>query len=237
MFQALVEIQRTIYTALAEQIKLLSAEGDWLAFLAFLPMGVFFGAVHALTPGHSKAVLAAYLAGSEAKIARGLMVSLTLSFTHVTIAVLIAVFSLPLVSIALGSVGRAPLLEDISRGLLGLIGLWMLWRALSHGHHHKHEGEAVGVMAGLIPCPLTLFVMTFAIARGVPAAGILFAGTMMIGVALTLSVVAILSILLRERLVHFVEGRPRLFEAITRSIEGLAGAALIALAIHEILVR
>ena len=79
--------------------------------------------------------------------------------------------------------------------------------------------------------------MTFAIARGVPAAGILFAGTMMIGVALTLSCVAILSILLRERLVHFVEGRPRLFEAITRSIEGVAGAALIALAMHEIFLR
>ena len=237
MFQTLVEIQRTIYTALAEQIKLLSAEGDWLTFLAFLPMGIFFGAVHALTPGHSKAVLATYLAGSEAKIARGLLVSLTISFTHVAIAVLIAIFSLPLVSIALGSVGRAPLLEDISRGLLGLIGLWMLWRALTHGHHHKHEGEAVGVMAGLIPCPLTLFVMTFAIARGVPAAGLLFAGTMMIGVAVTLSAVAILSILLRERLVQFVEGKPRLFEAITRSIEGLAGTALIALALHEIFLR
>ena len=96
-------------------------------------------------------MLATYLAGSEAKIARGLLTSLTLSFTHVTIAVLIAVLSLPLVSIALGSVGRAPLLEDISRGLLGLIGAWMLWRALRHGHHHKHEGEAVGVMAGLFP--------------------------------------------------------------------------------------
>ena len=105
-----------------------------------------------LTPGHSKAVLATYVAGSDAKVSRGLLVSMTLSFTHVTIAVLIAVVSLPLVSIALGSVGRAPLLEDVSRGLLGLIGLWMLWRALSHGRHHKHEGEAVGVMAGLMWC-------------------------------------------------------------------------------------
>ncbi|NGO55070.1 sulfite exporter TauE/SafE family protein [Allomesorhizobium camelthorni] len=237
MLQTLVELQRDIYLALAGQIKLLSAQGNWLGFLAFLPMGVFFGAVHALTPGHSKAVLATYLAGSEAKIARGLLTSLTLSFTHVTIAVLIAVLSLPVVSIALGSVGRAPLLEDISRGLLGLIGAWMLWRALTHGHHHKHEGEAVGVMAGLIPCPLTLFVMTFAIARGVPAAGILFAGTMMIGVALTLSGVAILSILLRERLLHFVEGRPRLSNVMIRSVEGFAGAALIALALHEAFVR
>jgi nickel/cobalt exporter len=237
VLQPLVQIQREIYLALTEQIKLLSAEGDWVAFLGFLPMGILFGAVHALTPGHSKAVLATYLAGSEARIARGLLSSLALSFTHVTVAVLIAVLSLPVVSIALGSVGRAPLLEDFSRGLLGLIGVWMVWRALSRGHHHRHEGEAVGVMAGLVPCPLTLFVMTFAMTRGVPAAGLLFAGTMMIGVALTLAVVGVLSIVLRDRLMRFVEGRPRLFEAITRGIEGTAGVALVAIAVHEIFLR
>jgi nickel/cobalt exporter len=236
--QFLIEIQREIYLALSEQIKLVAADGDWLAFLGFLPMGIIFGAVHAITPGHGKAVLATYVAGSEAKVAKGLLVSLILSFTHVTIAVLIAVLSLPLVSLALGSVGRAPLLEDISRGLLGLIGASMLWSALLHSHrHHKHEGEAVGFVAGLIPCPLTLFVMTFAMARGVPAAGVLFAGTMMIGVALTLCCVAILAILLRDSVVRVVEGRPRLFDGITRSIEGLAGAALIALAVHEIFLR
>ncbi|WP_435053799.1 hypothetical protein [Mesorhizobium australicum] len=105
--------------------------------MAYLPMGILFGAAHALTPGHSRAVLATYLAGSEAKAERGLLVLLTLSFTHVTIAVLISVLSLPLVSIALGSVGRAPLLEDISRGLLGLVGAWMVWRALRQRHHQN----------------------------------------------------------------------------------------------------
>ncbi|ESZ40226.1 ABC transporter permease [Mesorhizobium sp. M0292] len=234
MFQALVEFQRSIYLALADQIKLLSVGGDWLAFLAFLPMGLLFGAAHALTPGHSKAVLATYLAGSDAKVSRGLLVSITLSFTHVATAVLIAVFSLPLVSIALGSVGRAPPLEGVSRGLLGLIGVWMLWRSVSHGHHHKHEGEAVGVMAGLIPCPLTLFVMTFAISRGVPGAGILLAITMMVGVALTLSSVAVLSILFRERLVHFFDSRPRLFDTISRAIEGAAGLALASVAVWQL---
>ncbi|RVB77438.1 MULTISPECIES: sulfite exporter TauE/SafE family protein [unclassified Mesorhizobium] len=233
MFQILVEFQRTIYLTLGEQIKLLSVGGDWLAFMGFLPMGVVFGAAHALTPGHSKAVLATYLAGSDAKVPRGLLVSITLSFTHVMIAVLIAVLSLPLVSIALGSVGRAPLLEDISRGLLGLIGVWMLWRALSRGRHHKHEGEAVGVMAGLIPCPLTLFVMTFAMSRGIPGAGILFAITMMVGVALTLSCVAVLAILFRERLMDFFAGKP--LETISRTIEGAAGLALAGVAFWQIM--
>src|SRR3954451_3721229 len=104
IFQQVVTIQRDIYLALAQQIKLLAAGGGWLAFLSFLPKGILFGDVHAVTPGHSKAVLATYLAGSEAKVGRGLLTSLVLSFTHVTIAVLIAVLSLPLVSFALGSV-------------------------------------------------------------------------------------------------------------------------------------
>jgi nickel/cobalt transporter (NicO) family protein len=41
----------------------------------------------------------------------------------------------------------------------------------------------------------------------------------------------------RERLSHFVEGRPRLFNAFIRSVEGFAGAALVALALHEVFVR
>ncbi|KAA3441571.1 hypothetical protein C7I87_34940 [Mesorhizobium sp. SARCC-RB16n] len=70
-------------------------------------------------------------------------------------------------------------------------------------------------MAGLIPCLLTPFVMIFAISKGVPVAGLLFAVTMMTGVALTLSTVVILSILFRERLVHNFERRPRLFATIS----------------------
>lgn len=98
-------------------------------FLVYLPMGILFGAAHALTPGHSKMVLATYLAASPLGLLRGLAVSLALSFTHVTMSVVIALLSLPLVSSSLGSVGRAPMLEDISRGLLGLIGVWMLHHA------------------------------------------------------------------------------------------------------------
>lgn len=119
-------------------------------------------------------------------------------------SVLVALLSLPLLSIPLGSVRRAPLLEDISRGLLGLIGLWMLYRAFRRStHDHAHgEGAVVGFMAGLIPCPLTLFITTFAISRGVPEAGIAFAVTMMAGVALILAAVVTAKVLFRQQVTH-----------------------------------
>lgn len=119
----MIEFQREIYLAFAQHISAFAVDRSWYAYAAFLPMCILFGAVHAMTPGHSKSVLATYLAGSSANMGRALLTSTALSFTHVTLAVLIAAFSVPLVSFALGSVGRAPMLEAVSRGLMGFIGL------------------------------------------------------------------------------------------------------------------
>ncbi|TKB19781.1 MAG: ABC transporter permease [Mesorhizobium sp.] len=234
MIQALFDYQREIYLAVAQHLKSFAADGSWPALFAVLPMGVVFGAAHALTPGHSKTLLAAYVAGSQVKLSRGLLVSLALSLTHIALAVLIALLALPLVSIALGSVGRAPALEALSRGLLGLVGVWMIWRALRGRHQHTaHEGEAVGVMAGLIPCPLTLFVMTFAIARGVPWAGLVFAVAMMAGVAITLGIVVALAILFRKGSVAVLDRFGSSTAGVATLLEVATGLILIGAALHQ----
>src|SRR3546814_19921065 len=64
MLQLIVDLQRDIYLAFAERIRIFAETGDWAQLAVFLPLGIVFGAVHALTPGHSKIVLATYLAGS-----------------------------------------------------------------------------------------------------------------------------------------------------------------------------
>jgi hypothetical protein len=51
MLQWLVEIQRDIYLTFAGYIKASAAGGGWTVLAAFLPMGIVFGAVHAMTPG------------------------------------------------------------------------------------------------------------------------------------------------------------------------------------------
>lgn len=90
-------IQREIYLAFADRIGTFAETVDWTLLAAYLPMGFLFGAVHALTPGHSKAVLATYLTGSTATVPRAFLVSFVLSATHVTMSVVIALLSLPLV--------------------------------------------------------------------------------------------------------------------------------------------
>jgi ABC-type nickel/cobalt efflux system permease component RcnA len=226
-------LQREIYAQVSTYISQFAALGDWASLLAVLPLGILFGAAHALTPGHSKLVLASYVAGSPIGLVQALVTSITLSFTHVTMSVIIVVFSLPLISRSLTSIGQAPSLEMLSRGILILIGVWMIVGSLRVSHHHAHEGKAVGFVAGLVPCPLTLFVMTFAMSRGVPQAGLAFAVAMLIGVALTLSAVALATVFIRERVLHILQKYPHAMSRVSRALEGVAGLALLLVAVSE----
>ena len=236
--QQLVDVQRDIYSAFAGRIGTFAETGDWSQLAIFLPMGIVFGAVHALTPGHSKLVLAIYVAGSPAKARQALTVSILLSTVHVSMAVIIALFSLPLVSFVLTSAGRAPLIEDVSRGLLGLIGLWMLWQAIRPLPDHLHVNQrnaAFGLLAGLIPCPLTLFVMAFAISHQVTEAGMAFAAVMMLGVTATLSAVALVAMLFREALMNVMLHRPKRIAVAARTLQGVTGLLLAVIAVNVLL--
>jgi nickel/cobalt exporter len=79
-----------------------------------MPLGILFGAIHALTPGHGKSVLASYLVGSRLAVMRGLAVAAVLAVTHVGSAVILALLAAPLITRTLGGVGRAPVLELLS---------------------------------------------------------------------------------------------------------------------------
>ncbi|MFN4088063.1 MAG: hypothetical protein ACK4QW_03330 [Alphaproteobacteria bacterium] len=63
-YQELVALQREIYLSFGDRVSQFAATGDWGVLATYLPMGILFGAAHALMPGHSKAVLATYLTGS-----------------------------------------------------------------------------------------------------------------------------------------------------------------------------
>ena len=97
------------------------------------------------------------------------------------------------------------------------------------------QGVAAGFVAGLIPCPLTLFVMTFAMAHGVPEAGVAFAAVMLAGVALVLASVALAAVVFRQQMLRLLASRPQLIERTTRVIQAAAGIVLVAIALNEIM--
>lgn len=237
VLEFLINVQGWIRGSLTAALSGFAVSRDWTLLAAMLPMGIAFGAVHALTPGHGKTVLASYLVGSRLAGLKSLVVAGALALTHVGSAVVIALLALPLISRSLGGAGRAPSLEVLSRGLLALIGLWLLIRALRGPSSHTHDersGVAVGVVAGLVPCPLTLFAMVLALSRGVPEAGLTFALAMTIGVALTLGAVALLTVLARGWFVGMSTRYGASMATLSRVLDGLAGSLLLVTGLHAL---
>ena len=65
IMQILVDLQKWVYGSISTYLDAFSSTGDWFSLATVLPLGIVFGAVHALTPGHGKTVLASYLVGSR----------------------------------------------------------------------------------------------------------------------------------------------------------------------------
>lgn len=210
-----------------------ATDGDLSAIAAILPFGILYGLLHAMTPGHSKSVLASYLIGSQQTPSKGLIVAVTLSATHVGMAVFLALLGAPLVVKTLVGAGRAPSLEAVSRGIIFVIGIWLVLRAVFCKSGHRHEGNTFGVVAGLIPCPLTLFVMLAASQRGTPGLGLIWATAMLCGVTLTLGATALTAVFARDAFYRLWSRHGLLIERISKITEAAAGVLLILLASWE----
>ena len=234
MWAYLFDVQKTIYSSLTGDITAYSSSQDMWALLAVLPLGIVFGAAHALTPGHSKSVLAAYILGSGLRPARALVTSFVLSVTHISSAVLLAVITNSLVQRTLVGAGRAPALEWTSRLILIAIGAWLIFRAIRDGHTFMVRESQRDSSPGLIPCPLTLFVMTLAMARGAPEAGLAFSLSMLLGVGLILGAVALIAAFARASLVHLFERHGMAMSAVSRWLDAVAGLALMSIALLEL---
>jgi ABC-type nickel/cobalt efflux system permease component RcnA len=112
--------------------------GIWM----LLVLAAFFGAVHALAPGHGKTLVAAYLVGERGTVWHALILGLVTTFTHTGAVLLLAGVLLVV------NPERLPNLEFFGGLLVTGMGLWLLLRRLAgqadHFHiagqgHHHHE--------------------------------------------------------------------------------------------------
>jgi ABC-type nickel/cobalt efflux system permease component RcnA len=164
-----------------------------------------WGALHALSPGHGKAMVAAYLVGTRGTARHAVALGATVTVTHTA-----GVFALGIVALALSEYvlpeDLYPWLNLVS-GLMVLgVGGYVLRKNLlrrrrhhHHHHHHHHHPEtlswrgivAMGAAAGLIPCPSALVVLLGAIAQGEIALGMLMIVAFSLGLAATLTILGI----------------------------------------------
>jgi nickel/cobalt transporter (NicO) family protein len=150
-------------------------EGDELLLL-LLAAAFGWGALHALSPGHGKAMVAAYLVGTRGSTRDAVLLGATVTVTHTAGVIALGVVALGLSAWVLPE-QLYPWLNLVSGLLVVGVGLAVLRRRTrghahhdhGHGHHHHHHVPrrsllALGASAGLIPCPTALVVLLGAVA-------------------------------------------------------------------------
>jgi nickel/cobalt exporter len=208
--------------------------------LLSLLVAAFWGAAHALTPGHGKAIVAGYLVGSRGKPRHALLLGLIVTATHT-----IGVFALGLVTLLLSRFivpeRLYPWLTLVSGLLVVAVGASVLWKRLQHrrahadGHHHHHDHDhaydrrgllGVGVAAGLLPCPSALVVLLSAIALHRVGFGLALILAFSVGLAATISTIGLAAVLARRAF-----SRVRLDGPLVRALPAASAAVILAVGV------
>ena len=181
--------------------------------LVSLLVAAFWGAAHALTPGHGKAIVAGYLVGTRGRPRDAFLLGLIVTATHTA-----GVFALGFVTLALSQFVVPERLYPwltVASGLLAVgVGASVLAGRVRgrhvHGHHHdghdhNHDHDhgrgglvGVGVAAGLLPCPSALVVLLGAIALHRVGFGLALIVAFSLGLAATITAIGLLAVLARR---------------------------------------
>lgn len=236
-----MRLQRDLNETLSRQLRRVR-RGEPGAAATVLLLSLVYGVVHALGPGHGKAVVASLFLGRQARLARGVGVGFLVSFLQILSSITaVAVLGLVLRHSSLAVAQGAVWIELVSYALVALLGLTMTLRALRVriGHHHawprgpiggaagSELGGATGwglvLAAGLTPCPSGIIVLLFALANNVFRVGVEACLTMAVGMGATVAVIAVATILVRRSALAPFRTRPRVFDWVGRSL-ALAGS-------------
>jgi nickel/cobalt transporter (NicO) family protein len=121
--------------------ELVSVERLSAAVIALSMLAAFFwGAAHALTPGHGKAVVAAYLIGARGTARHAGILGMTVTLTHTAGVFILGAVTLYLSRYILPEV-LYPWLSVASGVLVVLIGLTLLYRHLDKMPHDSKAGH------------------------------------------------------------------------------------------------
>ncbi|WP_245549590.1 nickel/cobalt transporter [Maridesulfovibrio hydrothermalis] len=211
----------------------------------FFALGLAFvlGMGHALSPGHGKAMVAAYLIGRSGKIWDAFTLGIIVTITHVASVIVLGIAALFLSRYFLPG-DLYPWLGAFSGVLVFFVGYIMLAKRAVHSHHHDHhhtsDGKvswwsmlSLGVAGGMVPCPTALVVLLASVAFGRITFGLLLISAFSLGLAAVLIIIGILTVR-ASKLTEKFSGTKRLIENLPVASAGLVMLAGIAIAINAL---
>ncbi len=223
------DVQSWLYGGATAELKGLSTGFDAAKLVVAMSIAALFGMVHAFMPGHGKTVIVSYYLGRPARYLGSIGTSAILVLTHVGSAVILVLTGFIVIRRTIGGAGRAPAFEISSAVLIIAIGFWLLYRACQ-AHEYSHattDGKVLAFVTGLVPCPLTTFIMVYAAAQGIILAGLLVTVGMAVGMIATIAIFALGAVVLHDRFIGLMERTERHRHRIGRGLKIASAVTII----------
>ncbi len=222
-------IQRKLQNSIAELMTDLKQTGNSGKLWTLLGLSFLFGILHAIGPGHRKAVLVAYFLGEGTKPLRGIIIGFLLAAVHAVSAIILVggLYLFTTKSLLLSVNKTQQFLMPFTYGIITLLGIWIVFETIRHKGHKKatssgKTGTRGLILSGIVPCPAASAIMILSVATSSVPIGIFSILSMSLGMGVLLASVGLLTILFRkkmtillkdpikgkkfERLLHFVSG-------------------------------
>jgi nickel/cobalt exporter len=211
-------------------------------FLTLLVLSFLYGAVHALGPGHGKTLVFSYfLSRGTRRWQKGLILGNLIAFLHASSATIIVLFIYFFIRTSLMNHFDTVnlFIKGISSVMISGVGLFLLYQQIkrivtpqmpevsaTEDLFPDRSLFSTALAVGIVPCPGAVIVLLFSISLGLLAIGLIMVFCMALGMAVTISLMGVLSITAGQGIRRAIPHGMRLWERIT----GVAGAVLIVLA-------
>jgi len=215
---------------ISSNIRELKDESSISTSLIVIAIAFVYGVVHAVGPGHGKALVAFYFTSNKSDYKKAFKIGYLISIFH-AISALIFTF---VIYFIIEKMFRKSFQEFsnvamiVSAVMIIIVGLYLLYEAYANrkekekGIDKTNKSEyAVSFSAGVVPCPGVMTIVLFCIVLEQYAVGILSALSMSIGMGLTISLAGIFSIALNKKAGGFLRSYGFILE--------MAGALLVLL--------
>ena len=174
-------------------------QGNLMPMVLIFALSFGYGVVHAIGPGHGKALVAGYLLANPTKRLHVFQIGFMIAIVHALSALVVTLAATYLIQISAMKLFRQvnPPLFQISGGLIVLMGCWLLYdvwrsRTITKESIRPHKSRfGVVVLAGIVPCPGVITLCFFAITLGHIGIGMIAAMVMSLGMGLTISLAGV----------------------------------------------
>jgi len=204
----IVDWQYELNHFISSTIREVNDESSLTLSLTVIGIAFIYGLIHAVGPGHGKALVAFYFTSNKSDYKKAFKMGYLIAIIH-TFSALIFTFGIFFI---LKSFFRKNFNEfssiamSISAVMIMLVGCYLIYEAYKHRKERDTEVKkskkselAVAFSAGVVPCPGVMTIVLFCIVLGQYSLGILSAVAMSIGMGLTISLAGIFSIAINKK--------------------------------------